>query len=77
MMPNWDFDQDRVLWDADYRRRVIDRLNRQSPPSSDRTDDDPASDVFALAMGMPLPSGDAFPSKRRMPESERAFVPEA
>ncbi len=70
------FDQDRVLWDADYRRQVIDRLNRQAPPPADRSDDDAASDVFALAPGMPLPSGDVLPSERRVPGNRRAFGPE-
>ena len=71
------FDQDRVLWDADYRRQVIDRLNRQTPPSTSRADDDAASDVFAFGPGMPLPSGDVCPSERRVPEARRAFGSEA
>lgn len=76
-MPICEFDQDRVLWDADYRRQVIDRLNRQAPPSIGRIDGDAASDVFAFGPGMPLPSGDVSPSERRLPGAGRTVVPEA
>jgi hypothetical protein len=33
-----EIDYDRVIWDLDYRRRVVDELNRFHRPSNDRRD---------------------------------------
>ena len=48
-----DIDLDRVLWDAEYRRRVIDSLKRRHesptsdlvPPNRNRAPADPPTDV--------------------------------